>query len=209
MSVIQRIAYFQDRRDEVPNQILAQELAENQDEAGIREIAQNVWNANPAIQSDCVKVLYEIGALQPRLIAGYADDFLTLLGHKNNRLVWGGMMALAAIASIRAAELFEHWPAIRQATEAGSVITADNGIKALALIAAAGDSQRQAIFPYLLKHLATCRPKDVPQRAEKIALAVDAGNRPAFVAALEKRIHDLSGAQAVRVRRVIKQVLAS
>ena len=96
MSVLNRIAYFQDRRDEAPNQALARELAERHDSAGIREIAQNLWNEQAGIQSDCVKVLYEVGALEPRLIAGYAGDFLKLLQSRNNRLVWGGTPALAA-----------------------------------------------------------------------------------------------------------------
>ena len=86
------------------------------------------------------------------------------------------------------------------------VIESDNGIKALALVAATDAPRRAAIFPYLLEHLGACRPKDVPQRAEKIAAAVDAGSRAAFVAALEERMGDLSGAQAARVRKVIKQV---
>jgi len=61
-------------------------------------------------------------------------------------------------------------------------------------------------FPYLLHHLETCRPQDVPQRAEKTALAVNARNRKQFVAVLEKRLVDLSGAQAARVKKVIKEV---
>ncbi len=205
MSILNRLAYFQNRRDEAPNQALARELAESRDRVGIREIAKNLWNANAEVQSDCVKVLYEVGVLEPRLIAGYADEFLKLLGSKNNRLVWGGMTALAAIAAVSAAGLFERWITLRDAVETGSVITADNGIKALALVAASDAARREAIFPYLLQHLATCRPKDVPQRAEKIAAAADEANRAAFVAALEKRMGELSTAQAARVRKVIKQ----
>ena len=59
MPVLQQIAYFQNRRDEVPNQQLAQALAAQQYVAGIQEIAQNLWHENPAVQSDCLKVLYE------------------------------------------------------------------------------------------------------------------------------------------------------
>src|SRR5438270_222196 len=105
------------------------------------------------VQSDCVKVLYEVGAIEPRLIAGYASDFLKLLSSKNNRLVWGGMAALAAVAEVSAGDLFASWQTIRDAVEAGSVITADNGIQALALVAATDAARRKAIFPYLLKHL--------------------------------------------------------
>ena len=218
VSILNRLAHFQNRRDEEPNLVLAKELAAARDTAGIRELAENLENANAELQSDCIKVLYEIGASEPRLIAGYAGDFLKLLGSKNNRLVWGGMTALAAalapdavagVAEVSTAELFKSWQTIRDALETGSVITADQGILALARIAASDAARRTAIFPYLLKHLATCRPKDVPQRAEKIAAAVDAGNRAAFVAALEKRLPELSAAQAARVKKLIKLAAAA
>ncbi len=87
MSVLHKIAYYQDRRDEVPNQELARELVEARDLEGIREIAQNLDHNIPSVQSDCLKVLYEIGYLQPELVAGYAADFLKLLKSRNNRLV--------------------------------------------------------------------------------------------------------------------------
>jgi len=56
MSVLNKIAYFRNRRDEVPNQELAQKLAAAKDRKGIREIAENLWNENPQVQSDCLKL---------------------------------------------------------------------------------------------------------------------------------------------------------
>ncbi len=205
MSSLNHVAHFQNRRDEAPNQELARQLAEEKDRKGIREIAANLWNQNPGIQSDCLKVLYEIGYLDPRLIADYADDFLKLLKSRNNRLVWGSLIALSTMAELKAEALEAHAEAIRQAMKGGSVITNDNAVKTLALIAASSDKRRAKLFPSLLKHLAACRPKDVPQRAEKIAVAVSAANKRAFVEALEKRLTDLSGSQAARVKRVIRE----
>src|SRR5438874_1493183 len=106
MSILPRLAHSQNRRDEEPNVALAKELATARDPAGIREVAKNLWNDEAEIQSDCIKVLYEIGALEPELIAGYAGDFIKLLGSPNNRLMWGGMTALAAIATVSADKLF-------------------------------------------------------------------------------------------------------
>ena len=87
MSVLNRIAHFQNRRDEVPNQELARELAEKKDREGIREIAENL-GIGYRIQADCIKVLYEIGYIDPSLIADFAEDYLKLLRNRNNRLVW-------------------------------------------------------------------------------------------------------------------------
>ena len=69
MSIITSLASSLGRRDEVPNQELARALAAKKDKAGIREIAENLWNKDKNIQADCIKVLYEIGYIEPKLVA--------------------------------------------------------------------------------------------------------------------------------------------
>ena len=64
-------------------------------------------------------------------------------------MVWGGMIALSTVADLKAAEIFPHVDEIVQVMKKGSVITMDNGIKALALVASQKDEYRKAIFPYL------------------------------------------------------------
>jgi hypothetical protein len=206
MSVLQQIANYQNRRDEVPNQELAKELATKKDRKGIREIADNLWNKNAQVQSDCLKVLYEIGYLQPELIAPYADDFLKLLHSRNNRLVWGAMIALSTVADLKADVIYPHVAEIEQVMDQGSVITKDNGVRVLALVAAQKAAYSKQIFPFLLHHLETCRPKDVPQHAEKAAVAVKADNKQLFSAVLEARLLDLKGSQTARVKKVIKEI---
>jgi len=205
MSALDRIAHFQSRRDEVPNQELARELASKKDRAGIREIAENLWNKDKGIQADCIKVLYEVGYLDPALIANYVEDFIKLLKSKNNRLVWGGMIALGTIAELKADVIFPHFTEIRQAMESGSVITMDNGVQTLARAASKNEKYSKVIFPYLLQHLKTCRPKEVAQHSEKTLPAVNSSNKKQFIAVLEKRMDDLSGSGLLRVKKVIKQ----
>ena len=205
MSVINRLAYSQNRRDEVPNQELARDLAARKDKAGIHEIAENLWNKDKNIQADCIKVLYEVGYIEPALMASYAEDFVKLLKSKNNRLVWGGMIALAEAAKTNPDAVFKHLDEIKKAKETGSVITVDNSITALAYTAAANVEYNKMIFPYLLKHLSGCRPKEVAQHSEKTLPAVNADNKNEFIKVLEKRSEDLSGAGLARVKKVIKQ----
>lgn len=205
MSTLDRLACSLGRRDEVPNQELARDLAARQDEAGIREIAEALWNKDKNIQADCLKVLYEVGYIEPSLIADYVDDFVKLLKSKNNRLVWGGMIALGVAAKANPDAVFRNLDAIQKAKEAGSVITVDNAVATLANTAAANAKYNQAIFPYLLDHLKTCRPKEVPQHSEKTLPAVTASNKADFIAVLEKRMEDQSGGGLARVKKVIKQ----
>lgn len=205
MSVLNRLAHSLGRRDEVPNQDLARDLAAKKDKSGIREVAENLWNKDRNIQADCIKVLYEVGAIEPKLISDYTDDFVKCLRSKNNRLAWGGMTALTEVAKSNPDAVFENLDAIKKAKETGSVITVDNAISALAYTAAANKNYNESIFPYLLRHLAGCRPKEVPQHSEKTLPAVNSDNKAVFIKVLEKRIEDLSGSGLSRVKKVIKQ----
>ncbi len=205
MSVLNQLACALGVRSEVPNQELARRLAESEDREGIAELVAALGNKDRNIQSDSLKALYEIGYLKPALIAPYAADFLALLHSRNNRLVWGGMIALGTISNLAADALFPQVERIQKAMAQGSVISVDWGVRALAGIASAKAEFNAAIFPFLLQHLQTCRPKDIAQHAENILPAVNAANREAFIALLEKRMTDLPPAQVTRIRRCIRQ----
>ena len=205
MSVIDKLAHSLGRRDEVPNQELAQELAAKNDKKGIREVAENLWNKDKNIQADCIKVLYEVGYIEPKLIMDYTKDFVKLLKSRNNRLVWGGMTALSEVARLSSKDIVLYLKDIKVAMESGSVITKDNGILALSRAASRERDYASLIFPDLLKYLSSCRPKDVPQYSEKILIAVNTSNKNDFIKILEKRMEDLSGGGLTRVKKIIKQ----
>ncbi len=204
MSTLEKIAHFSGRRDEVPNQELARALAAAKDHDGICEIAENLSNKNRNIQADCMKVLYEIGYIEPGLIAQYAEEFVRLLHSHNNRLVWGGMIALATVAELRPQVVHMHLEEIERAIDHGSVITVDNGIQVLARAASKDEKASREIVPYLVEHLRTCAPKEVPQHAEKSLPAINSNNKSRFITVLNNRLYDLNGAAAARVKKVIK-----
>jgi len=203
VSVINRLASSLGRRDDVPNQDLARELAETRSREDIQELVVNLKNRDRNIQSDCIKVLYEIGYIAPELIAEYVEEFLALLNSKNNRLVWGGMIALQTLAGEKASTLYEHRNEIKRAINEGSVITADRGIKALSIVASKNPKYRKELFPYLLNHLAECRPKEVAQNAESILTAVITENKETFIEVITNRMKDVRPSQIRRLKKVI------
>jgi len=206
MSVLNQIAFYQDRRDEVPNQELARKLAAARDTAGIQEIAENLWNKDRNIHSDCLKVLYEIGYLDSELIAGYVVDFLKLLKSKNNRMVWGAMIALGTIADKRPHEIWGNIDDVIRTVDQGTVITVVWGVKVLAVVATADENYSRKIFPILIAQLRKCIPRDVPTHAESMLCAVNAGNQPEFLAVLAARQPEMSPAQVNRLKKVIRMV---
>ena len=206
MSVLDRIAFFQNRRDEVPNQQLAKELSETENKIGIKEIAQNLKHKNKNVQSDCLKVLYEIGYLKPELIAEYSSDFLALLQSKNNRMVWGAMIALATVADRKPNEIYAKLDDVKTAIDKGSLITVVRGTKALAKVAAADKNYKQRIFPLLTGQLKKCIPRDVPMHAESVLPAIDAENKQEFLNILNSRKPEMTASQLARLKKVTKNL---
>lgn len=206
MSVLDRIAYLQGRRDEVPNQELAGELVGSNDSAGIKEVAENLFNKDDNIRNDCIKVLYEVGYIKPEMISSYALDFIRLLKGRNNRMVWGAMLALSTIATLRADELYKNLEILLKTMEEGSVIAVDNAVKVLAAIASVSDEYNKAIFPHLIAHLGKCRPKEVGQHAESTFIAVNRENRAEFKQTLTDREDSLTSAQLARIRKLYKKL---
>ena len=206
MSVIELLASSLDRNDEEPNIELAEKLCDSMDETGIREIVDGYKTGKKAVASDCIKVLYEIGQRKPELISAYADDFITGLQGRDNRIVWGSMTALSYIARTDPEALFGRLPEIITAYERGSVITVDNSISVFSHLCNAGGDYQARVFPILLEHLAKCRAKEIPQHAERIAVCIDSDNKSAFIDALNARIEELIESQKKRVLKLIKKL---
>jgi HEAT repeat protein len=208
MSVLPKLASSLQRNDEVPNQQLALEIVQSEDKAAVQELVENLRNPSKDVQNDCIKVLYEIGAQKPYLIAEYAEAFVKLLQSRHNRMVWGGMTALGTIVDLKAPELWNHIELIIDATENGSVITQDWGIRVLAALNTKGAMYEQLIFPFLIKFLQGCPSKDVPRHAASVVVAVNRENVGEVLAVLEMRKQALTKAQAKRMNQVIKQLRA-
>jgi hypothetical protein len=206
VSVLQRIAYFQGRRDERPNQDLARRLARSRNREAIREMAENLHSPNRNIQSDCLKVLYEIGYLKPSLIASYVDEFLDQLSSKHNRMVWGGMIALATVSPLKPGAIGKRLGEVVRAVEGGTLITVVWGVKVLAVVAGKEGRFRAKSLPVLKRVLASCLPRDVPMHAESILTVIDVADRKPFLAILEARQPELSAAQAGRLRKTLRKL---
>lgn len=204
--MLERTAFGLERSDEEPNIALAEELCRDRNLAGIAEIAEGLDSKEPRLANDCIKVLYEIGARNPELIAVDTENFLRLLHSPNNRLVWGGMTALTYVTHLRSETVFGSLELVLEALAHGSVITRDNAVSVLAELAKADGRYAQTVFPILLSHLAVCRPKEIPQHAERVSVCIGREHLTPFADLLESRKADLSPAQAKRVDRMIEKL---
>lgn len=128
MSVIPKLSSSLNQSNELANQELALQIVQSEDLDAVKELIENLGNPDKNIQSDCIKVLYEIGMQKPELIQAYEEVFVSLLQSKNNRLVWGAMTALDGISNLYPDKIYQSLPEILDAAHHGSVITKDHAV---------------------------------------------------------------------------------
>lgn len=206
MATIEKLASAAGRRDEALNLQLAQEITAANDKKAVKELVDNLHHKNAAIQSNCIKVLYEIGALKPALIAAYANHFLTLLQSKNNRLQWGAMTTLHAITAEKPDLIYAALPQIISVAEKGSVITYDHCMGILIKLAGTKEYGKNA-FSLLLERLMASPVNQLPMYAEQALPVVNKNNQAAFVKVLVSRLEDIEkDTKRKRVEKVIKKL---
>lgn len=206
IAVLDHLASAFGSKDEAPNIALAKAVATSGDTAAVQALVEHLKHKNSAVQSDCIKVLYEIGVLKPQLIAPYLDIFLDLLPHKNNRLQWGAMTALDSIAAVRPEAVYDRLPEIMDAADKGSVITRDHAVGILIKLLALPEYS-DAAFTLLLEQLQKCPSNQLPMYAEQALPAVSGSQKNAFGKALLSRLGDFEKAsKRSRVEKVLKKL---
>lgn len=205
MSVLGKLASALGRSDEQPNVELAAALAAKPDAAAVAELAGALSTGPTAVSNDAIKVLYELGALKPELVAPHAAAFLTLLGGKNNRNVWGALQAIETITPLQPDAVLAQLPAILVAADKGSVIAKDKAVAILAKLAAAGHATKT--LPVLLDRLEAAAPNQFPMYAEQAVVVIDAGHRARFISILEGRLAGIEApAKRARVEKLLRKL---
>jgi len=206
MSVIEKLASSLNRRDEVPNQELAKQIVKKKDKAAIIELIELLSNKSKDIQSDSIKVLYEIGEQEPSLIAEYAKNFIALLDSKNNRLQWGTMTALDSITSENPKEIYKALPKIIKGANNGSVITKDHAVNILIKLCASKQYEEDA-FALLVEQLLNSPTNQLPMYAEKAMPIINEKNKLLFIKTLSSRLDEIEkDTKRKRVEKVIAKV---
>jgi len=118
----------------------------------VKDLVGLLSHQDKDVQSDSIKVLYEIAELRPSLVEAHCDILARLLASENNRLVWGAMTALDALTETSPRGVHAHLEAILKASRDGSVITRDHAVGILIKLAARGDHAEECI-PLLLEEL--------------------------------------------------------
>lgn len=207
MSIINKLATFLNRRDEVPNQELAKKIVAENNRAAVIELIENLNNQRKDIQNDCIKVVYEIGEIKPSLIAGYAKEFIRLLDSKNNRMQWGAMSALNRITAEDPKIIYGNLGKIISAADKGTVITRDNAVAILIKLGAI-QQYAGAALSLLKEQMLSCPTNQLAMYAENAMPVINEKNKNIFAITLRSRLGNIEKETLrKRVEKVIKKLV--
>ena len=170
MSAIDLLASSLGRNDEQPNVALAEAIVTQKNAPYVRELVDLLNGRDKALKSDALKTLYEVGARAPDMIAPFIAQFKNLLTNTDNRMVWGAMCAIDAIAGAKPESVFKILPQMMAAVDKGSVITRDHAVKAMVKLAA-NEGFARTVIPLLHEQLRTCPVNQLPMYAELVGPA--------------------------------------
>lgn len=206
MSFFNDLASVLNENDDLSNQQRAKLIVENNDSQEIKELVKRLSYQNKGIQSDSIKVLYEIGYIKPELILPYLPEFLDLLSSKNNRMVWGSMTALSTVSEIDAKKLYPHLSKILNAVDEGSVITKDAAVTILVNLAKIKEYHIECSKMYL-NVLKDSPENQFPMYCEKGLEIIDNFNKTDFQTIVEIRLDQLEkDSQKKRIQKVLKKL---
>lgn len=206
MTIIGKFATSLNRRDEIPNRELAKLIANSNDKKAVAELFEHLSNKSKDIQSDCIKVIYEIGVLKPKLIADFSKELIALLENKNNRLQWGAMTVLNTITKEIPKTIYKALGKIIHVANKGSVITNDHCVGILIKLCATKE-YAEAVFLLLIERLKISPTNQLPMYAENTLPIINDKNRAIFIKTLNARLPDIEkDTKRIRVEKVLKKL---
>ncbi len=206
MSALDQLASSLGRRDEVPNVEFAERIVAGKDAKSIKELVEALQHKNKNVQSDSIKVLYEIGEREPSLISVYAKQIGLLLADKNNRLVWGALTALDTITGSKPADIYKMLPSILDAAEKGSVIAKDHALNILVKLSA-DKKYTSDTLPLLFSMLKEAANNQFSMYAENSLVVVSPDHKLEYVSILNSRIKTLEkDSQKKRIEKILKRL---
>jgi hypothetical protein len=158
MSIVSQLSSQVGDRSEESNKIVVEQCLKNN--SLLKEIAQGLQAKDVALIGDCAEVFTQVAEVSPEMVAPYAKDLVSLLEHKNTRVRWEIMHALALIASFVPNEIEKILPQLhRMSLSDSSTIVRDYSVIAVSNYAKSSKKAAQDAFSILKRILEVWKEK--------------------------------------------------
>jgi hypothetical protein len=199
MTLLQQLSSQIGQRSEQGNRRVAAIILN--DPGLITEIDDGLRSNNAALLADCAEVCTMLAESNPVLVAPYADQLTPLLQHRNTRVRWEAMHALALVTPLVLPLVSEKFPEIASLfRNDASVIVRDYAVICAGNLAAGGPEYARLAYPFLKESLSAYQTKHA-----KLGLLALAQAAP-FLKENKAELEDLADLYLGHAKPSIKQV---
>lgn len=203
--ISRRFAGALGRKDFGANVELAEEIAESEDAAALREVLASVESGKRREAQDAIHVAFAVGERAPGLLVPHMDELVDTLHERDNRLVWGAVYALSTLVGTVPERCFEALPHVLDAAARSTVIAKYRAL--MILVGLAEDARYYAeVAPLLVAHVRAAAVNQLPTFADRAEGCLRGAERAGLAAVLHERLGELAPYPA-KVRTV-ERVLA-
>jgi len=152
MSILNKLSSQSGDRTESANRAVVAECIANP--ALLQEIAAGLEFKDAKVVGDCAEVLAHVASVYPDRVAPYAGLLATRLSHRNTRVRWEAMHALALIAALVPQVISSLLSKLSEilASEKSTIVR-DYAVDTLGNYAATGKQAAEQAFPLLVQAL--------------------------------------------------------
>ena len=209
MPISDKLSYGMGQRDQGPNKILAQEIADSEDRNAVKELKVLVTSqVYKRLRMDATLTLAYIGELRPEMLIDSVDFLLGILDDPIDRVGWGSMIALSHISSIATEKMYSELPRILDAMDAGGIVGRDHGYRILIDLYTV-EKYRADLFYVLLEQIQKSPPNQLGQYTERLMVVLKKENTKELISALEERRTELTNEHHLkRLTKNLKKLYA-
>lgn len=198
MTLLQQLSSQIGQRSEQGNRRVAAIILN--DPGLIADIGAGLQTNNADLLADCAEVCTMLAETQPGLVAPFAEQLILLLGHKNTRVRWEAMHALALITPLVLPLISQHFPEVAQLfNNDKSVIVRDYAVVCAGNLASGGQLYAQSIYPFLKESLSAYQTSHA-----KLGLLALSQAAP-FLKENKNELEDLANLYLLHAKPSIKQ----
>ncbi len=192
MSISDQLAYSQGRKDQEPNKILAQGIADIEDTKRLIELITFIESKpHRRLQMDAALTVAYVGELNPEMLIPHVDFLIEKLKDTIDRVAWGSMIALSHISPLVLDQMYKHLPELLDAMDMGSIVGRDHGFKILVNLYREERYSSDMLF-ILLEQIRKAPSNQLGQYAERLIEVIKDEHKSELITVLEERGQDLT-----------------
>jgi hypothetical protein len=168
-------------------------------EPGLAHYARALESENATLANQAARVIDEVIAQKPELVAPYIERLVRLLLSANTRVVSSCAGALPVLARVAPAKVARHLERLRGSYDAASDVAKDGMVRTFVALCIASVAYQKRVIDVLEKALGGAEPKTLLRWTELVLPALKGEPHAQARAVVEQRLPELPRPQAEKI----------